>query len=410
MNNCPVSNSPIELGEMDDKTKCPECGKDTLEEYIEEKRSHILRKFKTPLVAGIIGGSSLLGGYYCFSGDSVCFTDSNASQKTTISEPPIILTEKNETTIIPIITKPKEIDSKTKLEKEKREAIQKMNTKWELIKDSNDIEKLKAFKIQYPDSKYTSDINLKVKKLQEKVDKDKRTEKINHEWNIVKKTTDIELLREFNRKYPNSPYYPTIEIKIDNIKRDKEAKERAKQAQIKRDKEEAKERAKQAQIQRDKEANRKFSLTVKRTPSYARVKITNIKPTYHDGIKLKRGRYNIEISAKGYKTKSFSLKIGNRNLITRNYKLDKKPIHIQESTMESPAMETVIIRPRPTPLTPRPTPVSECTKQLDKIQGYLNHRPPLKTKALQELNIFDSNARNCTHAEQIRAKKFDNLI
>jgi len=46
-----------------------------------------------------------------------------------------------------------------------------------------------------------------------------------------------------------------------------------------------------------------FSLTVKTTPSSARVYVTNIKPVYHDGMRLKRGTYKIKVVKKGYKTK-----------------------------------------------------------------------------------------------------------
>ncbi len=46
----------------------------------------------------------------------------------------------------------------------------------------------------------------------------------------------------------------------------------------------------------------KYSLTVNPTPSDARVQIMNIKPKYYDGIKLKKGKYHIKVSKKGYKT------------------------------------------------------------------------------------------------------------
>ena len=41
-------------------------------------------------------------------------------------------------------------------------------------------------------------------------------------------------------------------------------------------------------------------LTVKSTPKGTRVRILNIVPKYHDGIKLKQGRYQIEVSKPGY--------------------------------------------------------------------------------------------------------------
>jgi type IV secretory pathway VirB10-like protein len=50
---------------------------------------------------------------------------------------------------------------------------------------------------------------------------------------------------------------------------------------------------------------------------------------------------------------------------------------------------------------------SDCTKQLDKIEGYLNsNKEGAEAKALLELNRFDTNSRNCTPAEQARGNKF----
>ena len=46
----------------------------------------------------------------------------------------------------------------------------------------------------------------------------------------------------------------------------------------------------------------KFSLTIKPTPGTARVQIMNIKPKYYDGIKLKKGKYHMRVSKKGYTT------------------------------------------------------------------------------------------------------------
>jgi len=46
----------------------------------------------------------------------------------------------------------------------------------------------------------------------------------------------------------------------------------------------------------------KFALTVKPFPENATVRIMNIRPKYQDGILLKSGRYDIEVSSEGYKT------------------------------------------------------------------------------------------------------------
>ena len=50
---------------------------------------------------------------------------------------------------------------------------------------------------------------------------------------------------------------------------------------------------------------KKHSLTISTSPSNARVQIMNIKPVYYDGIKLNKGRYDIRVSKKGYKTENF---------------------------------------------------------------------------------------------------------
>ena len=52
-----------------------------------------------------------------------------------------------------------------------------------------------------------------------------------------------------------------------------------------------------------------FSLTINTTPRDARVYITNIKPKYYDGIKLKKGTYNIKVKKSGYLTKEGSIEL-----------------------------------------------------------------------------------------------------
>ena len=51
------------------------------------------------------------------------------------------------------------------------------------------------------------------------------------------------------------------------------------------------------------EAPTTFSITINPTPSDARISITNIKPRYYDGIRLKKSTYNIKVSKSGYITK-----------------------------------------------------------------------------------------------------------
>jgi len=53
----------------------------------------------------------------------------------------------------------------------------------------------------------------------------------------------------------------------------------------------------------------KYSLTIKPTPSNAKVSIANIKSIYRDGMKLEEGIYRIKVKAEGYKTKDFDMKL-----------------------------------------------------------------------------------------------------
>ena len=80
------------------------------------------------------------------------------------------------------------------------------------------------------------------------------------------------------------------------------------------------------------ELNEKISLDVKVTPSNAKVRILNIKPKYYDGMKLKTGKYHIEVSKKGYETidKWISLK-ENENF---NFELKKIEKYISQKVIE----------------------------------------------------------------------------
>lgn len=65
-------------------------------------------------------------------------------------------------------------------------------------------------------------------------------------------------------------------------------------------------------------------LTINTIPKDARVRITNIKPRYKDGIELKKGNYKIEVSKKGYITKKE--KINLQSSLVLNIELEKKNI------------------------------------------------------------------------------------
>ena len=54
-----------------------------------------------------------------------------------------------------------------------------------------------------------------------------------------------------------------------------------------------------------------FSLKINTTPSNANVQITNIKKKYYYAMELKKGNYNIKVSAKGYHSKSGNVNLQN---------------------------------------------------------------------------------------------------
>ena len=48
--------------------------------------------------------------------------------------------------------------------------------------------------------------------------------------------------------------------------------------------------------------NKVFPVQIKASPETAKIRIMNIAPAYYDGIELKAGRYNLEVTASGYRT------------------------------------------------------------------------------------------------------------
>jgi len=66
-----------------------------------------------------------------------------------------------------------------------------------------------------------------------------------------------------------------------------------------------------------------YSLYTEVSPKKAKIRILNIKPKYKNGIKLKKGKYHVEISKNGYSTISKWIEIKNKN-IKFKVKLKKK--------------------------------------------------------------------------------------
>lgn len=363
----------FEIFELDEhELKCPKCGReDTLDEQNSPKLNPLLNIFKNSLVIGIIGGIVLLGGgvYYCFSGDSICFgkkTDNiekNSSTQKTLAR----ATDNIKNPIGP-----------------------KSDVK---VKEPVQIEKpIKEKKERLVEEKAKKEAQIKIKKSRQQADLEKQKE------------LEKQLKRE---------------------------------AELKKQKE-------------DKEKNRTYFLRVIRTPSNAKVKILKVKPSYdynQDRVMLKRGTYQIKVSKDGYKPKTISVTIPthhrsitvNLERVIKRYSLyvNTEPVdaivrfqsgvlfssgsRLEEgdytllvskkcygtrkisTTLSSNKSVTISLNKDGSCQPPEP-PKSECTKQLDQIERYFKHG--LKSKALLELNRFDSNARNCTPEEQARANKF----
>ncbi|WP_339669966.1 bifunctional serine/threonine-protein kinase/formylglycine-generating enzyme family protein [Dasania marina] len=96
---------------------------------------------------------------------------------------------------------------------------------------------------------------------------------------------------------------------------------------------------------------KKYPLTIKTEPQHARVKITNIKPAYQNGIKLEQGKYHIEVSAPDYYSQDFWINISNQGL-TESVRL--KPTRrllaagsiIKDTLSDGSAAPTMVVIPK----------------------------------------------------------------
>ena len=93
-------------------------------------------------------------------------------------------------------------------------------------------------------------------------------------------------------------------------------------------------------------ANGPARIHVATHPDNARVRIMNIKPKFHQGIELKPGKYHMEISARGYITKSkwVTLSKGETlnldfTLLTNADKTNSTPqVHVKKAAIAGPAI------------------------------------------------------------------------
>jgi hypothetical protein len=87
-------------------------------------------------------------------------------------------------------------------------------------------------------------------------------------------------------------------------------------------------------------------LFVKTIPSWSRVRIMNIRPMFYQGIELSPGRYNLEISAKGYKTKRFWIKLDTGKKTT--IKSELKPVQeVSKSTTKTVPKQNLSLTKKP---------------------------------------------------------------
>ena len=91
-------------------------------------------------------------------------------------------------------------------------------------------------------------------------------------WQEIKQCNDITKVRLFVIDYPNGTFTPVVKNCL-------------------------------IQLEQAQEAEQTLSLYVDTSPAEANVRVLNIKPKYEYGIKLKSGRYHIEVSQQGYQKK-----------------------------------------------------------------------------------------------------------
>jgi len=116
----------------------------------------------------------------------------------------------------------------------------------------------------------------------------------------------------------------------------------------------------------------RYSLSINPSPKSARIRILNIKPKYHNGIQLRKGKYHIEVSAKGYETlkkwvnltsnNSFSFSLKKRSVsvksnVTTNLQSQivasspDMPMHPVEDVRHTPSIKTKSQKPNMAHLT-----------------------------------------------------------
>jgi len=134
-------------------------------------------------------------------------------------------------------------------------------------------------------------------------------------------------------------------------------------------------------VKKEKKTIEKYILKINTTPINTRIRILNIKPKYHDGIKLKKGKYHIEVSKRGYKTMNrwISLK-EDTNL---NIELLKNQVYSISQTIE-PIIDSIPIYNSPkTSENIEPVTTSHAVKRMSRTKPSMSHLPKETKKVIE---------------------------
>lgn len=95
-------------------------------------------------------------------------------------------------------------------------------------------------------------------------------------WQGIRECTDLTKVKQFIKDFPNGTFTPVAQNCLTQL---------------------------QAELQRQQQQiTQNQPLYIDTTPSNAKVRILNINPVYHYGMKLKAGTYHVEVSKTGFIT------------------------------------------------------------------------------------------------------------
>jgi len=115
-----------------------------------------------------------------------------------------------------------------------------------------------------------------------------------------------------------------------------------------------------------------YSLTVQANPRDSRIKIMNIKPRYHDGIRLKSGVYDVLIEKDGYESYRENITVSQRDVVQQ----------VQLMPLPSVAKKQQIAPPKQTQPTSPKTEVSKKqeTDNSNMVKATKKQTPPTQAK------------------------------